>query len=146
MVYIFLSLVSVAAYTANLASDLTVLQSDTIIDGIDDIKNGKIPFSRIGIVVGTSIEDYYLREISGGVHNFHPLYSNQDIYDELLNNIIDASIMDASILEYETNSVYCNLTLVGADFEQSAYGIVFQKNWAICKRIRCQCISLKRIR
>ena len=44
-----LSLVLVAAYTANLASDLTISKSQDIISGIDDIKNGKIPFNRIGI-------------------------------------------------------------------------------------------------
>ena len=67
-------------------------------------------------VVGSSIEDYYLREISGGSRNFYPLKSKQEMYDSLLNNIIDASFMDTGVVEYLTNNVYCNLTLVGSRF------------------------------
>ncbi|CAF0767824.1 unnamed protein product [Adineta ricciae] len=124
-----LSLVLVAAYTANLASDLTIAKSKDIIDGVDDIKNGRLAFSRIGILVGSSLEEYYLREISGGIKNYYPIMLKQEIYDGLLNNVIDASIMDSGVLEYVTNNIYCNLTLVGKDFEPSAFGIVFQKNW-----------------
>ncbi|CAF4395232.1 unnamed protein product, partial [Rotaria sordida] len=61
-----LSLVLVATYTANLASDLTISKSKDSISGIDDIKNGKISFSRIGILIEASVEDYYLREVSEG--------------------------------------------------------------------------------
>ena len=132
-----LSLVLVAAYTANLASDLTISKTTGIISGIDDIKNGKLPFSRIGILSGSSIEDYYLREISGGSRNFYPLTSEMKYMIVLLNNIIDASIMDAGVVEYATNNIYCNLTLVGADFDKSAFGIVFQKNWLYATKFRC---------
>ncbi len=137
-----LSIVLVAAYTANLASDLTLSKVSTIISGIDDIKNGKIPFNRIGIVVGTSFEDYYLREISNGIRNFYPLNTKQDVYDCLLNNTIDASIMDGSVVEYMTNNVYCNLTLVGADFDTSSFGIVFQKNWPYQQQLDAALLSL----
>ncbi|CAF1415346.1 unnamed protein product [Adineta ricciae] len=44
-----LSLVLLASYTANLASDLTILKTQNILSGIDDLKNGKIPPNRIGI-------------------------------------------------------------------------------------------------
>ncbi|CAF0934641.1 unnamed protein product [Adineta ricciae] len=124
-----LSIVLVAAYTANLASELTISKSQDIIDGLDDIKNGKLSYSRIGILVGSSLEDYYLREISGGNKNFYPLKTKQEIYDGLLNNVIDASIVDGSVSEYIVNNIYCNLTLVGKDFNTNAFGIVFQKNW-----------------
>ncbi|CAF1056376.1 unnamed protein product [Didymodactylos carnosus] len=87
-----LCLILVATYTANLASDVTISKSKYVISGIDDIKNGKIPFDHIGIVVDSAIEDYYLQEISGG-------------------------IMDSGLVEYATNDVYCNLTLVGAEFD-----------------------------
>ncbi|CAF4044776.1 unnamed protein product, partial [Didymodactylos carnosus] len=49
-----LSLILVATYTANLASDLTISKSQSVISGIDDIRKGKIPFGRIGIVVGSA--------------------------------------------------------------------------------------------
>ncbi|CAF3910688.1 unnamed protein product [Adineta steineri] len=124
-----LSLILVAAYTANLASDLTLLKTAGIISGIDDIKNGKVSYSRIGIITDTSIEDYYLEEISGGSQNFYSLISTDEMIEALLDKKIDASIMDSGTLEYLTNNIYCNLTLVGSDFNPSSYGIVFQKNW-----------------
>ncbi|CAF4078580.1 unnamed protein product [Adineta steineri] len=138
-----LSLVLVAAYTANLASDLTISKSKDIVTDIDDIKNGKVAFSRIGILLGSAIEDYYLREISGGIHNFYPIKNKEEIYDKLLNNIIDASIMDAGILEYITNQIYCNLTSMGKDFGQSAFGIVFQKKWQYEQILNIQILALR---
>jgi ABC-type amino acid transport substrate-binding protein len=124
-----LSLVLVAAYTAKLASDLTISKTKGIISGLDDIKNGKLSFSRIGILTNSSIEDYYLREISRDNRNFHPIKTDQEIYDKLLNNVIDAAIQDSGVLEYATNNIYCSLTLVGTDFEKNALGIVFKKKW-----------------
>ncbi|CAF3232871.1 unnamed protein product [Rotaria socialis] len=78
-----LSIVLLATYTADLASDLTIAKSEYIISGIDDIKNGKIPFHRIGIPINTAVEDYYLTSISRGVRNFYPLTSAQELYDSL---------------------------------------------------------------
>jgi hypothetical protein len=124
-----LSLVSVAAYTAKLASELTISKSKGTISGIDDIKNGKVAFSRIGLRANLTVEDYYLREISGGNRNFYPLKSNEEMYIKLLNNIIDAAITESGVAEYSTSNFYCNLTLVGRGFDKSAFGIVFRKNW-----------------
>ncbi|CAF2936893.1 unnamed protein product [Rotaria sp. Silwood2] len=139
----FLSLVLVATYTANLASDLTISKSKNIITGIDDIKSGKIPFNRIGVRVGTVGEEYYLREISGGNRNFYPLSSRKDMYESLLNGIIDASLMDSGTGEYVTNNVYCNLTLVGAEFDKSAFGIVVSKQWLYGQDLDVNILSLR---
>jgi ABC-type branched-subunit amino acid transport system substrate-binding protein/ABC-type amino acid transport substrate-binding protein len=138
-----LSLVSVAAYTAKLASDLTIAKTKGIISGIDDIKNGKLAFSRIGILMETSVEEYYLREISTGNRNFYPLKTQQEVYDKLLDNIIDASIMDSGLVEYFTHNVYCNLTLVGTDFDKNAFGIVFPKNWIYHQLFDVTILSLR---
>ena len=138
-----LSLVLVAAYTANLASDLTLSKSKGIISGIDDIKNGKISFSRIGILINTSIEEFYLREISNSNRNFYPLKNEEEMYEKLLNHIIDASIMDSGVIEYSTGNKYCNLTLIGTDFDKNAFGIVFKKKW-LYQHIRMYFISRRR--
>jgi polar amino acid transport system substrate-binding protein len=124
-----LSLILVASYTANLASDLTIQKSQGVITGIDDIKSGKIPYNRIGIRVGTASEDYYLTEISNGVKNYYPLSSKQDTYDSLLANRIDVSFIDSGVGEYVTENIYCNLTLVGDGFDVGVFGIVTPKNW-----------------
>ena len=138
-----LSLVFVATYTANLASDLTVSKSKNIISSIDDIKSGKIPFSRFGIRVGTASEELYLREISGGNRNFYPLTTRKDMYEKLLAKIIDASLMDTGIAEYITNNVYCNLTLVGTDFDKSAFGIVTPKQWLYAQELDVNILALR---
>ena len=138
-----LSLVLVAAYTANLASSLTISKTKDIISGINDIKNGKLSFSRIGILVGSSLEDFYLREVSGGNRNFYPIRTRQEIYDLLLENRIDASIMDAGVVEYMTNNVYCNLTLVGTDFGKNTFGIAFPKKWLYQQELDVKILSLR---
>lgn len=124
-----LSIVVIAVYTAKLTSDLTIAKTRGIISGIQDIKDGKIAFNRIGLVAHTSIEEYYLREISFDNPNFYPLNNDAEAYEKLITNVIDASIMDSNFAEYVTNNLYCSLTLVGADFGKNVFGIVFRKNW-----------------
>ncbi|CAF4024596.1 unnamed protein product [Rotaria sordida] len=138
-----LSLVLMATYTANLASDLTISKSKDTISGIDDIKNGKIPFSRIGILVESSQEDYYLREISEGVRNYYPLKTQDELYSSLLNNLVDASILDTSAIEYYTNNIYCNLTFVEKDFAPSSYGIAYPKQWLYGEDLDVIILSLR---
>ncbi|CAF1006537.1 unnamed protein product [Adineta steineri] len=140
---IFLSFVLVATYQASLTSSLTLKQTQNIISGIDDIKNGKIPYGRIGIVTYSSIEAYYLREISNGIRNFYPLRTKEAIFTSLLNKVIDVAIMDEGVLEYATNSIYCNLTLVGTGFDRSAFGLVFQKNWIYEQVLDVNILSLR---
>ncbi|CAF5039105.1 unnamed protein product, partial [Rotaria sp. Silwood1] len=138
-----LSLVIIATYTANLASDLMVLKTKDIISGIDDIKNGKLSYSRVGIVINSSIEDYYLREISGGIRNFYSLMTEKHIYTSLLNNIIDVAIMDSGVLEYATSTIYCNLTLVGTGFDRSIFGIAMPKQWLYEEALDFNILSLR---
>ncbi|CAF5099657.1 unnamed protein product, partial [Rotaria sp. Silwood1] len=124
-----LGLILVASYTANLASDLTIAKSKYIISGLDDIKNKKIPFDRIGILVGSVSEEYYLREISKGSRNYYPLSSPSDMYSSLARGIIDAAFEDNGVATYITNNIYCNLTLVGNDFDKSVFGIITHQKW-----------------
>ena len=138
-----LSIILVATYTANLASVLTLSKTKNIISGIDDIKNGIIPFGRVGVLVGSSLESYYLREISSGSRNYYPLFSVDEIYLSLLNNTIDASIMDAGNLEYAVNVIYCNLTLVGAAFAPSSYGIAMPKGWSYGQALDIAVLSIR---
>ncbi|CAF1218853.1 unnamed protein product [Adineta steineri] len=138
-----LSLVLVATYTANLASDLTISKSKDTISGIEDMKNGKIPFNRIGIRLGTASEDFYLREISNGIQNFYPLKSRQEQYNSLLAGIIDATFLDVGVAEYMTNNIYCNLTLVGSDIDKSAFGVVTPKQWLYAHDLDVNILSLR---
>jgi ABC-type amino acid transport substrate-binding protein len=136
-----LSLVLIASYTANLASDLTILKSQNILTGIDDLKNGIIPPNRIGIRVGTAAVDYYLKQISNGNPNFYPLESLEETYDSLLKGIIDVAFTDIGIGEYITNNVYCNLTLIGDNFDSGVFGIVLPKYWIYTEQLDINILS-----
>lgn len=138
-----LSLVLVATYTANLTSDLTVTKTRNPISGLEDLKNGRISSNRIGIRLGTAGEEFYLREISDGSRNFHPLKDRKDLYEKLLSNSIDASFLDAGIAEYVTNNVFCNLTIAGASFDKSAFGIVIPKKWIYAQELDIHILSLR---
>ena len=138
-----LSIVIVATYTANLTSNLTLMKTEDIVSGVDDIKNGKVLLSRVGIMPNSSIEAYYLREISGGMKNYYPLYEANDIFRKLLSDDIDAAIMDSGILEYATSNAYCNLTLVGVGVDESVFGIVMPKNWLYARNFDYTILSLR---
>ncbi|CAF0955125.1 unnamed protein product [Didymodactylos carnosus] len=138
-----LSIVLVASYIANLASDLTITKSQSVISGIDDIKDGKIPFNRIGIRVGTASQAYYLAEISGNNPNYYTLYSRQQVYDDLLAGIIDVSFLDTGVAEYITNNIYCNLTLVGDGFDAGAFGVVTPKQWIYAQDLDVNILLLR---
>lgn len=138
-----LSLVLVASYTANLASDLTLSKSKDIISGLDDIKRGVIPFKRIGIRVGSASEDFYLREVSNGLRNYYALKTKQETYDSLLNGTIDLSFMDIGVAEYVTNNIYCNLTLVGEDFNKGIMSIVTPKQWMYGQELDIVILALR---
>ncbi|UJR27764.1 hypothetical protein I4U23_009037 [Adineta vaga] len=129
------SIVFVATYTANLASYLTISKSKDPVSGIDDIKNGKLSFNRIGIRTSTSVEDFYLREISGGNRNFFALNSINELFENLVNSNIDAAFIDNGVATYATNNMYCNLTLIGADFDKSSFGIVMPKQWIYVENV-----------
>ncbi|CAF4281012.1 unnamed protein product, partial [Didymodactylos carnosus] len=116
----------IATYTANLSSFLVVERSMPIISGIDDIKNAKIPFDRIGIVEGSASHEYYLNNIS---LIYYPLKSSKEIYTHLQLGLIDAGLWDNASIEYETSINYCDLMPVGRGFARSSFGIVVKKNW-----------------
>ncbi|CAF2932803.1 unnamed protein product [Rotaria sp. Silwood2] len=138
-----LSLIIVASYTANLASDLTLAKSQFVISGIGDLKSGKVPPSRIGVRVGTVAEAYYLSHISRGNKNFYPLTTRQNLYDNLLAGNIDVSFTDEAVGIYVTNNVYCNLTLVGDNFDTGIFAIVTPKNWLYAQDLDVTLLLLK---
>ena len=138
-----LSLVLVASYTANLASNLTISKTKFTINSIDDLRQGKIPHNRIGVRVGMITEEFFLRQISGGIRSFYPLYSRDEQFKRLLNGDIDATFMDSGIAEYLTNNVYCGLLMVGPSFDVGTYGIVYPKRWLYAEDFDVNVLALR---
>ena len=85
--------------------------------------------SRIGIFVGTSLEDGYLQIVPRENRNVHRIRTRQNIFDILFDNRIDASLIDASAVKYKTNNVYCDLTLCGTDFGKITFRIALLKEF-----------------
>jgi ionotropic glutamate receptor len=136
-----LGIILVATYTANLSSFLTLNRAQPSISGIDDIKNGRLPFSHIGIVTNSAISDYYIQNIST---TYYPLTTAEEIYSRLLDYTIDASIWDSSVLEYATNNHYCDkLTVVGVGFVKSSFGVVLPKDWIYKKDLDVHILALR---
>ena len=53
--------------------------------------------------------------------------------------------MDSGAVEYSTNNIYCNLTLVGKDFDKNAFGIVFPKDWIYQQNFDVHILSLREL-
>ncbi|CAF5016058.1 unnamed protein product, partial [Rotaria sp. Silwood1] len=64
-----------------------------------------------------------------GSRNYYPLSSPSDMYSSLARGIIDAAFEDNGVATYITNNIYCNLTLVGNDFDKSVFGIITHQKW-----------------
>ncbi|CAF4555440.1 unnamed protein product [Rotaria sp. Silwood2] len=136
-----LGIILVATYTANLSSLLTLNRGQPFISGIDDIKNGLLPFSRIGIVTNSSISDYYIRNIST---KYYALSKVDETYSRLLDHTIDASICDSSLLEYAVNNYYCDeLTVTGVGFVKSSFAVVLPKNWLYKTHLDVNILALR---
>ncbi|CAF4434884.1 unnamed protein product [Rotaria sp. Silwood2] len=136
-----LGIILVATYTANLSSLLTLNRGQPFISGIDDIKNGLLPFSRIGIVTNSSISDYYIRNIST---KYYALSKVEETYSRLLDHTIDASICDSSLLEYAVNNYYCDeLTVTGVGFVKSSFAVVLPKNWLYKTHLDVNILALR---
>ena len=90
-------------------------------------------------------EAFYLREISGGIRNYHPLHSREELIDRLLSGDIDASFIDSGIGEYLANNIYCHRTLVGSGFDVSTFGIVFPKHWLYIEEFERNLLALRQL-
>ena len=131
-----------AVYTANLLYFIIKENSEPSISGIDDIKNGKVPPARVGILVGTSIENFYLKSISQGAKNYYPLETIKQIYISLLNGDIDAALWSNQSAEYHVNNIYCNLMTVGVEFSHSSYQLPVHIDWLYKEDLDSSILSL----
>jgi ABC-type amino acid transport substrate-binding protein len=118
-----------SVYTASLLSYIITQSSDPTLSGIDDIKNGRIPPKRIGVVVGSAVEEYYLNSVSQGKKDFYPLQTADEVYTSLRNGYVDAALWNNLTIGYHTNNVYCDLMPTGVEFSLSSYQLPVKKDW-----------------
>jgi polar amino acid transport system substrate-binding protein len=135
VVWMFMSVVFIAYFTAAVTSSLTVQQLRGDINGPEDL-----PGKRVGSIHGsTSVE--YLRQ-----RNLEPLEfaKIEEAYQALENHQIDAVVYDTPILLYYTAHDGKGKTqTVGAMFRKENYGIVFPSNSPLRKRVNEALLKLK---
>jgi polar amino acid transport system substrate-binding protein len=135
VVWMFMSVVFIAYFTAAVTSSLTVQQLRGDINGPEDL-----PGKRVGSIHGsTSVE--YLRQ-----RNLEPLEfaKIEEAYQALENHQIDAVVYDTPILLYYTaHDGKGKAQTVGAMFRKENYGIVFPSNSPLRKRVNEALLKLK---
>lgn len=135
VVWMFMSVVFIAYFTAAVTSSLTVQQLRGDINGPEDL-----PGKRVGSIHGsTSVE--YLRQ-----RNLEPIEfaKIEEAYQALENHQIDAVVYDTPILLYYTaHDGKGKAQTVGAMFRKENYGIVFPSNSRLRKRVNEALLKLK---
>lgn len=135
VVWMFMSVVFIAYFTAAVTSSLTVQQLRGDINGPEDL-----PGKRVGSIHGsTSVE--YLRQ-----RNLEPIEfaKIEEAYQALENHQIDAVVYDTPILLYYTaHDGKGKAQTVGAMFRKENYGIVFPSNSPLRKRVNEALLKLK---
>jgi len=135
VVWMFMSVVFIAYFTAAVTSSLTVQQLRGDINGPEDL-----PGKRVGSIHGsTSVE--YLRQ-----RNLEPLEfaKIEEAYQALENHQIDAVVYDTPILLYYTaHDGKGKAQTAGAMFRKENYGIVFPSNSPLRKRVNEALLKLK---
>lgn len=116
VLWMFMSVVVVAVFTAEVTTSLTVRKLQGAIQSADDL-----PGKRVATVRGSTAESY-LRDHNIAPHSVDVI---DDAYDALASGAVDAVVYDAPVLLY-----YCShdgkglVDVVGPVFQKEAYGIV----------------------
>ncbi|CAF3578987.1 unnamed protein product [Rotaria sp. Silwood1] len=131
-----LQIVLAAIYTASILSFILIENSNPTISGVDDIRNGKILPNRIGIMVGSQAEEYYLNSISEGKKNYYPLKTINEVYTSLMNGDIDVALWS------HVNNRYCDLMAVGVEFAHGSYQIPVKQGWVYKAALDSNILSL----
>ena len=117
-VWMFVGVVFVAYYTAQLTADLTVQEFKGAISGPDDIPGKKVATTR------GSTAAAYVRKLNGRVTEVEDI---SDAYDALLKGEVDAVVFDAPVLlSYAAGEGKGRVRAVGQIFRKEDYGIAFK--------------------
>jgi polar amino acid transport system substrate-binding protein len=135
VLWMFTGVVFVAFYTAQLTATLTVQQIEGTIHGPDELR---------GRLVGTtrgSTAAAYLHSVNARVREFSSI---EDAYKELQDRRMDAVVFDAPVLlYYASHAGQGRVELVGKEFHQEDYGIVFPSGSLLRKPVNEALLSLR---
>ena len=135
VIWIFVSVIFVAYFTAEVTTALTVQQLQGSIHSLSDL-----PGKRIGTAAGSSSANY-LRD----QHYLTAEYPQiEDAIKALQNHKVDAVVYDAPVLQYYASRDGKNsVQVVGSIFRKEDYGIVFPANSPYRKPVNQALLTLK---
>ncbi len=135
MVWIALSIILIAQFTAAITASLTVQQLTGIINGPDDL-----PGKSVATVRGSTAAQYLDKQQIGYV----PVEKIEDAYDLLATGNAQAVVYDAPVLlYYAANKGKGRVQMVGPIFEEETYGIALPTGSPLRKPINGILLKLK---
>ncbi len=127
LVWVFISVVLLANFTASVTANLTVQQIQGGIRGIADL-----PGKRVVTVSGTTAEAY----LQNNSIQFRTTDNIENAIEKLKNNLTDAVVYDAPVLQYiASHDQNGHMTVVGDVFKPEYYGIAVPLGSKIRKQI-----------
>jgi len=135
LIWMFIGVVFISLYTAELTANLTVEQVYGNIRGPDDLSG-----RRVATIAGSTSAEY-LRSINAKVQEFQLA---EGMYKALLDGAADGILFSAPTLKYFAAHEGAGLVrLVGPEFHKSDLGIVVPLNDPLRKRINAALLSLQ---
>lgn len=127
LIWMFVGIVFVASYTAQLTTKLTVEHIRGAINGPDDLAGLTVA------TVASSSALPWLRSLDLRVHEYA---TNQDVFDALIDGDVDAVVLGSAGLSYfAAHAGKGRVKLVGPEFNLNDVGFVFPLNSALRKRV-----------
>jgi polar amino acid transport system substrate-binding protein len=135
-VWMFIGIVFVALYTAQLTANLTVHQIRGAINGAGDL-----PGKQVGTIKGASIPINYLRGHTAKVQEFSQV---DDMFQALLDKKVDALLFAAPVLRYYAAHEGKGLVkLVGPEFDKRGAGFVFPEGSPLRRQINSALVEIR---
>jgi polar amino acid transport system substrate-binding protein len=135
VLWMFIGVVFVAFYTAQLAATLTVQQIQGGISGPGDLPGKKVATTRGSTAANA------LRELRAEVSEVAKI---EEAYKALNDKKVDAVVFDAPVLLfYAAKEGKGRVQLVGSPFRKEDYGIVFPRNNPLRKQVNVALLGLR---
>ncbi|MGE0629969.1 MAG: transporter substrate-binding domain-containing protein, partial [Hyphomicrobiaceae bacterium] len=135
LLWMFVGIVFVALYTAQLTANLTVQQIAGEINGPRDLPGKQVATTR-GSTAAAAV-----RELGANVHEVTAI---ADAYKLLTDKKVDAVVFDAPVLlYYAANEGKGRVQTVGAPFRKEDYGIIFPQGHRLRPKVNVVLLALR---
>jgi len=135
VLWMFVGIVFVALYTAQLTAQLTVAQIHGNINGPEDLAGRKVSTTRGSTAAAV------VRELNGQVVEVTAI---SEAFEALVNQSVDAVVFDSPVLlYYAANEGKGRVQLIGSPFRKEDYGIVFRPNNPLRREVNATLLAIR---